>query len=242
MARSTSRMSPLERLHSATASSTQPSGGSSFTNRWHSFRLTWCIVAGWLARSLRSRIPSSMSCPPSNRTPSTSFSPRSCAQSWNSKSPPCCGRSMLQPVKMRATSITSCCVQPPLGERGADDGQVGEFAREAPAALGDRARRILVGHGVGPRSQFALAPLPLRCGVHGSEVAAVVPEDVEPTLSLRQTVVVDPIGRELAVDPAHHPLRGHAWYVAGSGPVRQAVQGVERRVLRGEGGARHDGL
>src|SRR5438034_386239 len=95
MARSTSAMSPLERFHAATASSTQPSGGSSFTNRWHSFRLTWCIVAGWLARSLRSRIPSSMSCPPSNRTPSTSFSPRSCAQSWNSKSPPCCGRSML---------------------------------------------------------------------------------------------------------------------------------------------------
>src|SRR5437879_9643475 len=93
-----------------------------------------------------------------------------------------------------------------------------------------------------PRRQLALAPLPLRCGVHGGEVAAVVPEDVEPTLSLRQTVVVDPIGRELAVDPAHHALRGHAWYVAGSGPVRQAVQGVERRVLRGEGDSRHGGL
>src|SRR6266705_2427029 len=86
-----------------------------------------------------------------------------------------------------------------------------------------------------PRSQFALAPLPLRCGVHGGEVAAVVPEDVESTLSLRQTVVVDLIGRELVVDPAHHPFRSHAWYVAGSGPVRQAVQGVERGVLRGEG-------
>src|SRR5216110_1940999 len=52
MARSTSRMSPLERFHAATASSTQPSGGSSFTNRWQSFRLTWCIVAGWSARTL----------------------------------------------------------------------------------------------------------------------------------------------------------------------------------------------
>src|SRR5213595_3330167 len=92
-----------------------------------------------------------------------------------------------------------------------------------------------------PRRQLALPPLPLRCGVHGGEVAAVVPEDVEPTLSLGQTVVVDPIGRELAVNPAHHPLRSHAWYVAGSGPVRQAVQGVERRVLRGGGGSRHGG-
>src|SRR5437870_8380107 len=88
----------------------------------------------------------------------------------------------------------------------------------------------------------ALPPLPLRCGVAGGEGAAIVPEDTEPTLSLGQTVVVDPIGRELAVNPAHHPLRSHAWYVAGSGPVRQAVQGVERRVLRGEGGSRHGGL
>src|SRR5213594_3640286 len=86
-----------------------------------------------------------------------------------------------------------------------------------------------------PRRQLALAALPLRCGVQGGEVAAVVREDVEPTLSLGQTIVVDPIGRQLAVDPAHHPLRSHAWYVAGSRPVRQAVQGVERRVLRGKG-------
>src|SRR6266487_864096 len=93
-----------------------------------------------------------------------------------------------------------------------------------------------------PRGQFALAPLPLRCGVHGGEVAAVVLEDVEPTLSLGQAVVVDPIGRQLVVDPAHHPLRSHAWYVAGSRPVRQAVQGVERRVLRREGGSRQGGL
>src|SRR3989454_11535332 len=93
-----------------------------------------------------------------------------------------------------------------------------------------------------PRSQFALAPLPLRCRVHGGEVVAVVPENVEPTLSLRQTVVVDPIGRELAVDPAHHALRGHAGYVGGSGPVRQAVQGGGRRGPPGEGGSRHGGL
>src|SRR6266702_8939298 len=86
-----------------------------------------------------------------------------------------------------------------------------------------------------PRRQLALAPLPMRCGVQGGEVAAVVREDVEPPLSLCQTVVVDPIGRQLTVDPAYHPLRSHAWYVAGSGPVRQAVQGVERGVLRGEG-------
>src|SRR2546422_114155 len=68
-----------------------------------------------------------------------------------------------------------------------------------------------------PRRQLALPPLPLRCGVHGGEAAAVVPEDVEPTLSPGQTVVVDPIGRELAVDPAHHPFRSHAGDVAGSG-------------------------
>src|SRR5206468_11067331 len=84
-----------------------------------------------------------------------------------------------------------------LGERGADDGQVGEFAREASVLrhhwIG-KSVRILRGL---PRGQFALAPLPLRCDVHGGEVAAVVLEDVEPTLSLGQTVVVDPIGREL---------------------------------------------
>src|ERR1041385_9541751 len=93
-----------------------------------------------------------------------------------------------------------------------------------------------------PCSQLALAPRPLRFGVQGGEVATVVPEDVEPTLSLRQTVVVDAIGRELVVDPAHHPCRSHPWYLAGSGPVRQAVQRVERGVLRGEGGSRHCGL
>src|SRR5205809_8125346 len=89
-----------------------------------------------------------------------------------------------------------------------------------------------------PRRQLALPPLPLRCGVHGREVAAVVPADVEPTLSLGRTVVVDPIGRQLAVDPAHHTLRVLAWYVAGSGPVRPAVQGGVSRVLRSEGGSR----
>src|SRR6266853_4167147 len=86
-----------------------------------------------------------------------------------------------------------------------------------------------------PRRQLALPPLALRLGVQSGQVAAVVLEDVEPTLSLGQTVVVDLVGSELVVDPAHHALRRHAWYVAGSGPVREAVQGVERRVLRGQG-------
>src|SRR5689334_22318749 len=88
-----------------------------------------------------------------------------------------------------------------------------------------------------PCRQLALPPLALRLGVQSGQVAAVVLEDVKPPLSLGQTVIVDPIGRELAVDPVHHSLRSHAWYVAGSWPVRQAVQGVERRVLRGEGGS-----
>jgi len=101
--------------------------------------------------------------------------------------------------------------------------------------LGDRARRIFVGHGVGRRSQFALAPLALRFGIHCGEVAAVVPEDVEPMLSLGQPVVVDPSGRQLAVDPAHHPVGSHARHVPRSGSVRETVQGVERRVPRGEG-------
>src|SRR6185437_1862679 len=111
-------------------------------------------------------------------------------------------------------------------ERRADDCQVGEFGRETPAALGDRARGRLVGHRVGPGDQLALAPLALRLAIHCGEVAAVELEDPELPLALGETVVLDPSGRQLAVDPGHHPLRSHAWYVAGAGPVREAVQGV----------------
>src|SRR6266566_1908224 len=78
------------------------------------------------------------------------------------------------------------------------------------------------------RRQPALPPLALRLGIQCGEVAAVILEDVKPALPLSPTVVIDPIGRELAVDPAHD---------AGSGPVGEAVQGVERRVLRGEAGS-----
>src|SRR5206468_2999155 len=66
-----------------------------------------------LASSFNSRTPSSVPWPAGNLTPRTVFSPPSCAQSWNSKPPPCCGRLMLHPVKIRATSITSCWVSPP---------------------------------------------------------------------------------------------------------------------------------
>src|SRR5207249_17754 len=92
------------------------------------------------------------------------------------------------------------------------------------------------------RRQPAFPPLALRLGVHRGEVAAVILEDVKPALPLSPTVVIDPIGRELAVDPAHYALGDHARHVAGSRPVREAVQGVERRVLQGEGGSRRRGL
>ena len=98
----------------------------------------------------------------------------------------------------------------------------------------DRARSIPVSHRVG--GQFALAPLALRLRVHRGEVAAVVLEDLELALPLGETVVVDLFGRELAVDPAHHPIGSHAPHIAGSRSVREAVQGVERRVLGSEGG------
>ena len=129
-------------------------------------------------------------------------------------------------------------VQLSLGERGADHCQVGEFAREAPAALGDGARGILVGHRVGRGGQLALPPLALGCGVHGGEVAAVVLEDLELPFPLGETVVVDSIDRELAIDPPHHALGGDARHLAGSGPVGEAVQCVECRVPRGEGRCR----
>src|SRR5213080_1152463 len=87
-----------------------------------------------------------------------------------------------------------------------------------------------------PCRPLALPPLALCCGVHCGEIAAAVLEDVEPMLPLGQTVVVDLIGRELAVDPVHHALRGNTRHVARSGSVREAVQDVDRRVLRGEGG------
>ena len=127
--------------------------------------------------------------------------------------------------------------QLPLGERRPDDRQVGEFACEAPAPLGDRIRLGLVGHRVGHGGQLALPPLALRLGIQRGEVPAVILQDVKPALPLSPTVVIDPIGRELAVDPAHYALGDHPRHVAGSGPVGEAVQGVERRVLRGEGGS-----
>jgi len=103
--------------------------------------------------------------------------------------------------------------------------------RSESAAQRERRERRLA------RRQPALPPLALRLHIQGGEVAAVILEDVKPALPLSPTVVVDPIGRELAVDPAHDALGDHARHVAGSGPVREAVQGVERRVLRGEGGS-----
>jgi len=98
--------------------------------------------------------------------------------------------------------------------------------------LGDRARRIFVGHGVGRRSQFALAPLALRFGIHCGEVAAVVPEDVEPMLSLGQPVVVDPSGRQLASIQRITPSAATRGTSPGRVRTRDGFQGVERRVPR----------
>src|SRR6266516_2682341 len=90
-----------------------------------------------------------------------------------------------------------------------------------------------------PCRPLARPPFALRVDVHGGEIAPVVPEDLELTLPLGETLVVDLFGRELAVDPAHHPLGGEALYVAGPGSVCEPVQGVERRVLRREGSSPH---
>src|SRR6266480_5860828 len=91
-----------------------------------------------------------------------------------------------------------------------------------------------------PCRPLARPPFALRVDVHGGEVAPVVPEDLELTLPLGETLVVDLFGRELAVDPAHHPLGGDALHVAGPWSVCEPVQGVERRVLRGELGGQSD--
>ena len=118
-----------------------------------------------------------------------------------------------------------------LREDRADDGKIREFTREAPALALRRGRR-----GVLLRCRLlAVAPFPLRLGVHRRKVAAVIVEEGELALPLGEHVVVDPVGRELPVDPVHHTSGGHARHLAGSRSVRQAVQGLEGGVLRGEG-------
>ena len=86
-------------------------------------------------------------------------------------------------------------------------------------------------HGVGPLS---LAARTLRIDVEPGEIVPAVAEEVEAPLALGQTGVVDVLGRELLIDPAHHPALRHAVHVARAGPVGEAVQRVDRGVARGK--------
>jgi len=101
-------MLPSVRWKVAAARSTSAGGGSSLTKRRASLVAMKRAVAGCRARMSITRSPSSRPPPAGITWPSTRFSPRSWAAVRKTKPPPCCGRSMVQPVKQRATSTTSC--------------------------------------------------------------------------------------------------------------------------------------
>src|SRR6266581_7398935 len=104
---------------------------------------------------------------------------------------------------------------------------------------------IAAGSGLG-RLSLPLPPLLLRRDVQPRQIAAVVVEEAELALSRGAVAVGDLLGRELAVDPPHHPLPRHALHLAGAGPIGEAIERVERGIARrhlgGEWDCRTDGL
>ncbi len=105
--RTTSRILPSVRRKVAAARSTRAAGGSSATNRRQSLVEMNVAVEGWVARMWMTRRASSWP-PPSILCPSTTLSPWSWMRSSKMNSG-FCWRSprIVQPVKQRATSVTS---------------------------------------------------------------------------------------------------------------------------------------
>ena len=83
---------------------------------------------------------------------------------------------------------------------------------------------------------FLFAPLALGVDVNARQLARVVVEDLEPSLARGERTIIEFAGRELPVDPPHHPVGGDPVRFARPGAVGEAVQYVQRGVVGGEAG------
>src|SRR5437667_6817857 len=81
-----------------------------------------------------------------------------------------------------------------------------------------------------------LAALALGIEVVACHFARVVVEDLEPSLAGGERTIIEFAGRELPVDPPHHPVGGDPVHLARAGAVGEAVQYVQRGVVGGEAG------
>src|SRR5207245_2660456 len=73
-----------------------------------------------------------------------------------------------------------------------------------------------------------LAALALGIEVDARQLARVVVEDLEPSLARGERTIIECAGRELPVDPAHHPVGGDAVPLVRPGAGGEAVQYVRR--------------
>jgi hypothetical protein len=108
--RTTSRISPPVLSNVTAARPTSAAGGSSATSRRASFQaMKWAVVGLLASRASISR-PSASPAAFTVR-PSTTLPPGSCSRASNAKTGAFCRRPrIVQPVKARATSVTSFCV------------------------------------------------------------------------------------------------------------------------------------
>ena len=81
-----------------------------------------------------------------------------------------------------------------------------------------------------------LAALALGVEVDARQLAGVVVEDLEPSLAGGERTIIEFAGRELPVDPPHHPVGGDPVHLARAGAVGEAVQYVQCGVVGGEAG------
>ena len=79
-----------------------------------------------------------------------------------------------------------------------------------------------------------LAALALGVEVDARQLAGVVVEDLEPSLAGGERTIIEFAGRELPVDPPHHPVGGDPVRFAWPGAVGEAVQYVQRGVVGGQ--------
>ena len=123
--------------------------------------------------------------------------------------------------------------QLPLGQRGANDGELLQLATQL-AELPHRALDFVGAHRVLRLSKLPLhaLALALRVTVALGEVPPVIVEDLERVLALLEQLVIEVIRIELPFDPGHHAVARHAVHLAGTRPVSQTIQGMQSGVAR----------
>ena len=122
--------------------------------------------------------------------------------------------------------------QLPLRQRGSHDRELLQLAAQLPKLLhraGIAHPRRIAGCG-----GLALQTLTLtgRIAIPAGKIGAIVIEDLELPLALRDVIVRDVIGIQLALDPPDHAEARDAVRFAGTSAVRQSIQRVKRRITR----------